>query len=895
MKSMTILRASALLIALVFASGGTAAAADPTPSLKPAAPTDRDPVASGLLSPSDFKAFETAVELARDGKDARVRAAAVSIGDPVARDAALWVYYRTNDPDVDWRALARFIDEHDDWPSMSLLRRYAEQRMPESLPSKEALAYFGKHAPLTGEGKFRFAEELWKDRERDRARALIRSAWIEHDYSSSEEKAILKEFGKRLSSEDHVDRVDRLLWGRRITAARRMVDLLPDYAKPGTAARIALLAGDRNGEQLFARLNDRQRLDGGVMHAAVRYARRDEREEEAIRRVLSVPSGAAFARDVDAWWLERRLLARWALKTGLFYDAYALAASHGLTVAGNGYLAYSDAEFFAGWIALRFLNEPRDADLHFQRLEEVVSSPISLARARYWRGRAADALGDRAAAEVNYAAAAAYPNTYYGQLSADAIGAVSELEFAAPLQPVRPGVAAAFEERPLVKATALFGEIEDGGYFRLFAHHIARGLTAEDEVRLLAAIGERYKAPDTGVRAGKYAVQDGLFIPDVTYPDVDVPGQAEDFVERALILGLSRQESEFNPRAYSSAGARGPMQLLPSTASITARKEGFPYRRSWLLDRPDYNFVIGAAHLSHLLKRYDGSYVMTLAAYNAGPHRVDRWIDDYGDPRADDVDPVDWVELIPFSETRNYVMRVMENMHVYRHLAASKDGALFSETGGFDPRASMSADLARGGERGRAGRLSPPTPVLAALAAERASSGDQPALPDYAAAQAVIAAIDARSTRLPAIEKAPRQTETRSRVAQTRTKPDAEPAPADPVWPEDEPRLLLDDPQPAAPGPQDAAPLAAETPAAPTFKCRKLAARPDGAIICLDGRRPVIVCPAPKAADEDDAPAVSADDLNSRELRALRGVPTGDGKDEGAFVCPSRKTPEKTG
>ena len=862
-----------LCAALAAAAGAHAVAKDPTPSLKPPVPLTRDVTAPRLLSESDAEALKTSVDASQSKKFDRARATAGAIGDPAAREAALWAYFNADDPNVDWRALADFIDAHENWPWTSRLRRFAEQRLPDALPDREAMAFFAKHPPLTGEGKLRFARGLLADRERQRATELIRSAWIDHDYSASEEQAILRDYRRRLRADDHVDRADRLLWGRRITATKRMLDLLPSYARPGIEARLALLSGDRNGEALFARLTEQQRLDGGVMHAAVRFARRDDREEEAIRRALSVPTNRTFLRDVDAWWLEKRLLARWALKNGLFYDAYALATSHGLDAEIDGYIDYADAEFFAGWIALRFLDRPRDADLHFQRLEEVVSSPISVSRARYWRGRAADAQGDRAAAEVHYAAAAAYPNTYYGQLAADSIGAISQTAFDIAPTTVSRALSAEFENQPRVRVMMMFGEVEESLYYRVFSHDIARDLIRPEEVRALADLGARYGAPDAGVRAGKYAAADGLFLPDVAYPDVSVPGQAAGFVERALILGLSRQESEFNPRAYSSAGARGPMQLLPSTASLTARKEGFPYRRSWLLDRPEYNFVIGAAHLSHLLDRFDGSYVMVLAAYNAGPHRVYRWIEEYGDPRAKDVDPVDWVELIPFSETRNYVMRVMENMHVYRHRLEIASGAdPFDDQGGFKARETMSADLARGGPRGRAGRLAPPSPVLADLAVERSSNGAQPAPPDYDRVRAVIAAVSERRAQLGVDKEAVASLAASDRVGDTRLKTDAPLAYAD-----GEPQLLIDG--------VDIAVGAAPKADAPK-SCRRLGAMPDGAIVCLDGPKPVILCPAPKTEARADDGELTADDLNAAQARTLSSVDDDASEDEKPFTCP---------
>jgi len=900
------------LMAAVFASAAVSAAAAgevaPTPSLKPAvAETTASGTESQIISETDFDALRGALDAASKPRHADALAAAGRIDDPTARDLALWAYFYADDPDVDWRELAAFIDGHPDWPSISRLERLVEKRMPEDVRRGAAAEWFEAHPPSTGEGKLRLARAIDR-RDAPRADALVRAAWIEHDWSSLEEKAILREFGDRLRTEDHLDRIDALLWGRRITAAKRMIDLAPDYARRAVETRIALLSGDRNGDQLFAMLPDVERLDGGVMHAAVRYARRDEREPDAIALVLNTPADPAFRRDLDAWWLELRLLARWALKNGRFHDAYALASVHSLPADGPGYVDYADAEFFAGWIALRFLDRPRDADLHFQRLQDAVGSPISLSRAYYWRGRAADAAGDRAGAEVHYASAAAYANTYYGQLAADELGFEAVVPFDLGVDPAEIGAAdrRTFASDPLVRALTLLGEAGDVRRYRIFSHHLAANRRDAVEIALLSEMAARFDVHDAGVRAGKYAVRSGLFLPNVVYPLVDVPDQAERYVEPALILGLSRQESEFNPRAYSSAGARGPMQLLPSTAAITARKEGLPYRRSWLLDRPDYNFVVGAAHLSHLLERFEGSYVMTLAAYNAGPHRVDRWIEEYGDPRAPDVDPVDWVELIPFSETRNYVMRVLENTQVYRQRLAASD----VRGGRFAARATTSGDLARGGTGGRAGRIAPPTPVLARLALKQSSEGVQPAPPDYGDLARRLAAIDRSRDRArragnvkppaPAAAASPAlgPTEPADRVSSPSPAADGAPSPGGPLaYAPGEPQLLLEDESPAAeagPASDPSAPTPAAERRVPGSDegCRRLAARADGTIVCLDAPADgECAVAAPESEDAAaDAPGDAledADDLNLRALARLRDARSNDKSPAaGGAPCP---------
>jgi soluble lytic murein transglycosylase len=353
-----------------------------------------------------------------------------------------------------------------------------------------------------------------------------------------------------------------------------------------------------------------------------------------------------------------------------------------------------EAEFHAGWIALRFLNAPERAEIHFSALAGAVGAPISLSRAYYWLGRAAEARGAADLARTRYRAAAGRIYTYYGQLAAERLGEPALAgRFAEPVV-ATPEDLARFSARPAVHALRILSDLNDLRAFLVFSYRLDDELETPGEYAELARLADRIGATHVKVRAGKVGVGRNAFAPDAVYPLVYVPPGASRFAPAEIILGLSRQESEFNPRAYSSAGARGLMQLLPSTAEITAKKEGMRYSRAALLDDPDYNMTLGAAHLSHLFLRFNNSRVMTFAAYNAGPNRVSEWMTKFGDPRSAAIDPVDWVELIPFQETRNYVQRVLENTQVYR--ARLTESAIAGR---------LSADLEIGGGAKRAGLL----------------------------------------------------------------------------------------------------------------------------------------------------------------------------------------------
>ena len=721
------------LAALLAVSGlelsATAAAAMPAPRVKPLAPGPE------YLTRLDHARLVTVHQALERKEFSLARAESKFIADPTARSLGDWLYYMARDNDVDLNEAGSFLNAHPDWPATGRIQAFVESRITETDSPDAILAFFTARDPRTGDGKLQLARALLSKGRGEEATILIRDAWVNHNFTVSEERRILRAYKGRLRKEDHAARVDRLLWAIQVTNARRTFPYLAGKDRRMAEARAALLMRASTAPRLYYNLPESEQLDSGVLHAAVRYYRRTDDQNQAIALAAKAPDTSTALRNSDRWWTERRLLLQWALKEGRFSDAYALAARHG----GAEGTDFSDAEFVAGWIALRFLNQPQRAATHFEAMTGAVATPISLSRGFYWLGRAATAAGDESAARAYYASAAEHHYSYYGQLAAEALGgAALQKPFAAPIV-ASPEDKARFASRPAVAALRMLSDLDLDYEFMVFAYHIDDELERPGEFVELAKITNGEGAPHLTVRAGKVATQRGAFAPHVAYPLVFVPDEARAFISPEIILGLSRQESEFNPRAYSRAGARGVMQLIPSTAQITARKEGLPYRRSALLDDPVYNMTIGSAHLSHLLDRFDGSLVMTFAAYNAGVHRADRWAEEFGDPRTGDVDPLDWVELIPFSETRNYVQRVLENVQVYRgHLnQAAIPGRL-------------SADIERGGPRGRIAVVKTPSARLAALAQSRNGAGALAELP----AQTAIHAAKFRRQRLAALAPA---------------------------------------------------------------------------------------------------------------------------------------------
>jgi len=672
---------SVLAGALTVLAAVSPAGAIDAPRLKPAPP------GPAYIGQSDLQTLKSVKDAVSRRDYNRALSLTASMADATAKSLAEWYYFEAEDPLVSIEAADRFLDGHPEWPSTQKIQAHAEKRMSWTLAPSSVLSFYETRDPVTGEGKLQLARAQFVTGRAEAGELHLKDAWINNNFTLPDEQRLLANYGDRLSADDHFKRADRLLFDREVMTAKRAFSKLRPTDRRRAEARAALLLGGADAPGVYNNLSAEDRADPGVMLAAVRYFRRAEEEPRAIALARSATTDPVALRNPERWWDEQNLLMRWALKNRQFADAYAMASHHGLEA---GTADFAEAEFNAGWIALRFLNEPSRAEKHFAALTSAVSAPISLSRGWYWLARAAEAKGDADLAQVRYSKAAEQIYTFYGQLAAEKIGGEALMRKFEPTPEATPEEKARFGQRPAVAALRMLTDIKDDRAFLIFAYQIDDQLTSRGEFRELADLAMRMNAPHVAVRAGKVAVRSGAFAPDIAYPDISVPSSASRFAPAEVILGLSRQESEFNPRAYSRAGARGMMQLIPSTAQATARKEGLKYNRSALLDDPHYNMTIGSAHLSHLIDRFGGSWIMTFAAYNAGVNRVDQWIVSYGDPRSSVIDPLDWIEQIPFEETRNYVQRVLENSQIYR-----------SRLSGSAIAGSLSRDVERGGGANR--------------------------------------------------------------------------------------------------------------------------------------------------------------------------------------------------
>lgn len=596
---------------------------------------------------------------------AEANALAAASPDPLARKLAL--YFRLLAPGAASAAeIAAFIADNPAWPQQALLERRLQEALATDDPATSERCQQPSAAPRSAAVLLRCADALGRVGRQADAEQEARAAWVQ-GVDPAGELGFIRAWGRALTAGDQWRRFDRLAWTDSGLpggpAARQAVRVHPAN-RPAAEARLALRRDDPSAPALAAALPAPARADPGLVLDLARWHRRANQDRAALA-VWSKEGGPAEAAAEErrpAFWDERNLLARRMLRAGDPAAAYALASGH--RQAGESAI---DAEFLSGWIALRRLQQPDVATRHFQALAALSHAAITQGRAHYWIGRAAAAQGDAVGAQAAYAQAAAWPTTFYGQLAIRAAGN-DDAALAARIRAAHdPGwsidQATTLIGQDLARAAVLL--VAWGEPRRARAFLLRLGETAPDaaERAMAARMALSLGLPDQAVAVARRAGRDGLMLPDAGWPlAVDPP---DGTVEPAVTLGLIRQESSFDIQAGSPAGAQGLMQLMPATAASVARRLNEAMSVPALTADPAYNMRLGTAYLQALLDQFGGALPLALAGYNAGPGRVLDWIAGYGDPRTGAIDMIDWMELIPFNETRNYVQRVIENVVIY--------------------------------------------------------------------------------------------------------------------------------------------------------------------------------------------------------------------------------------
>jgi len=648
------------------------------PGVRTMAPIpDSAPVAGNIhpdvsiASPADHAILQQAFAAAASRDWDRALDLAGQASNPVGRLIIEWRYLLDETSGAMFESIVAFLNAHPNWPRHDALMIRAEKTMPD-LDPKDVIAWYGNRTPLSGTGMIRLGDALMQSGRREGA-ALIRKGWIEFTFSPFDENDILAKYGDILGPAEQKARLNRLLAHEDIGGAKRQMARVDGETQRLADARLKLKANPANVNAILASLPPSDQADPEFLFDAARALRRRGSDEDAWVVMEKAPTNKDLLVMPERWSAERQVMARDALKAGEFDLAYRLASTPVLE-STNG-ASFMDAEFLAGWITLRFLHKPELATAHFERLAKGVTYPISVARAHYWMGRAAEAMNQTETAAAEYRKAAEYPATFYGQLALAKVAESPVLHMTSVSAQPTPAARAAFETDDRVQAIHLLAEFGDRNTMRQFANSIAAEPANPERLQLLAQVMADIGDKAMSVRVAKTASYSGYNLVNYLHPVMALP-QVADAPEAALVLGIARQESEFDPTVVSGAGARGLMQLMPASAKRAANMSGLPYRLNELTTNPSYNIQLGMATLNEYLARWDGSYILAIATYNAGPANVERWVEIYGDPRDPQIDPIDWIESIPYPETRNYVQRVLENLEVYRNRLSNSDRKL---------------------------------------------------------------------------------------------------------------------------------------------------------------------------------------------------------------------------
>ena len=619
-----------------------------------AAPARAQSGAGGDISPSLLQAFTKALDAYRNGDMENGDRAMQAVDDKTAQTALRWAAIRLNGADnLGLSRLLSFLRDEPNWPGRAFTRRKAETAFLATDPSGgEVINFFAGQPPATPSGRLRLAIALKQAGKQAEAETMARALWRDDALQLAQRNTLRDQFGPSLQPADHLQRIELLLVAGDRDGALKTAELISPAHVKWVKARLAAANGSKDASALLAELPEPLKGTAGY-RLALAQTLREKPDEAAL--ALNMPGEAAEGTLGDQLASERRIVATRLIDAKKLEAAFNLMANHEAETGSRG----ADADIFAGFIALRLMKEPLRAAPLFEKAMAADVNAAQKARAAYWRGRTADGL--RADSSVFYKRAAEHGATYYGQLAAVRLGQRQVKLRAAPDGQDNP-------TSPVIRAIKLF-EAADARDLALplYIDSARQALNAEtlaSLIKLARAQGD----PRAQLTVARIGLQRGFPFEREAFPVLPVADKAfaGQHDEWALAHAIAKQESGFDPKAVSSAGARGLMQILPTTAKETAKKIGRSYDLAALTSDPGYNLLLGTAYFSDLSRSFDGSMVLSVAAYNAGPGNVRKWIDTFGDPRQQGVNPVDWVERIPFSETRSYVQRVLENWQIYR-------------------------------------------------------------------------------------------------------------------------------------------------------------------------------------------------------------------------------------
>ena len=630
----------------------------------------KPPKKSKFYSEKDVERAKNAIKLMEQSKWYDALKEAWKAKDKSIYNFIQWNHLLTSGNKATFSEYDNFIKKNSNYPRISRIQYLAEHKLAsDKISPNQIINLFNEQEPLSGFGQMMLGQSLINKGQTDKGISLIKQGWITADLTKQDLAYFRKKFKKYLNAEDYVKRADHLAWEEKNWDLLRMLRYLPKDEQLLYTARQLLMSKSYGVDTAISKVPDKYKNDAGLNYDRLKWRRKRGRVDGSVEILTKIKNTKDYLVRPDKWWKEREIISRSLIYEKKYELAYKISSRHALTEGPE----FAEAEWMSGWIALSFLDDAILAEEHFKNFYKNVSYPISLSRGAYWLGRTYEKLGNKEKSEQFFMEGAKYLTTYYGQLSHMKIypNKLFELE---NLMEVDKNTIEKFNTSELAKIVYLLDEIDKDKHTKHILRHMALENIQSGSEILAAQLATEIGRYDFAIQISKIASYEKRFHNKFNYPIISTPKyiNGRKIPESAFILSIIRQESEFDLSANSWAGAKGLMQLMPYTAKVVAKQAKLPYSKSRLTTDPEYNINLGSHYIAGLILEYDGSYPFAIAAYNAGPKRVRYWKKINKDPQKNQIDYIDWIELIRFEETRNYVQRVLENYNVYRYILEQK-------------------------------------------------------------------------------------------------------------------------------------------------------------------------------------------------------------------------------
>lgn len=624
---------------------------------------------SGILSSKDFLIAQKTFSLVKRKRWNSAMKEVKKSRSKLLKNLVMWMYLKEPSNNLTFQDYKRFIDKNPEWPRINRLRYLAEHKINfKNVKPKEVIKFFEKKEPLSGYGKIKLGEAFLTKGNTKKAHSLIADGFKTANLSSIEHRYLNKKFRNLLTKEDYIERAKYLAWEQDFYELRRTLRYLPTGYKELYFARFALMTRSYGVDSAIAKVPAQFKDDIGLQFDRAKWRRKRGRYDSALEIINNLPQDPKLLVKPDLWFKEKFIIARSRINKKRFEEAYGLLINHGVLDSAN----LAEAEWHAGWLALRFLNKPDAAVQHFKTMYDGVNYPISKSRAAYWVGKAYEQLGNDQNSKDWYKKSSVFNTTFYGQLASAKLNkndfkvknsfTFSEEDYKKLLK------------TDLARAVILLSELDMTQKGKDILRHLGSEERSIKEQVLAGKLSQQVGRLDFAIQIAKQTSYQNKNLLELNYPIIKTPKVVSKraVLPQEVILSLIRQESEFDRDANSWVGAKGLMQIMPATGRLVSKQAGLRYSRSRLIEDEFFNLQLGCYYISGLNEEFNGAIYMAFAGYNAGPHRVRRWVKRFGDPRKGEIDPIDWIELIPFTETRNYVQRVIENIQVYKYVINKK-------------------------------------------------------------------------------------------------------------------------------------------------------------------------------------------------------------------------------